>query len=196
MAIHERPEAVLGREKLGDREADLMFCRRTQPVLVLHERTSRLTLAAELAGETAATLMAIFKRLAPELKGSTTFDQPRQEASGSSPETTEARRPRRGSAFARHGLLAPLAHWRQRHDHLVLRRPRTRCGPAAEGQRREHQRPSATTAAEAPRSRHPEPGRPPGYRPLAQSPRKCLGYLTPIYAYCEGLGKDIQIQFA
>ena len=39
-----------------------MFCRRTQPVLVLHERASRLTLAAELAGksaaETAATLMA------------------------------------------------------------------------------------------------------------------------------------------
>ena len=39
-----------------------MFCRRTQPILVLHERTSRLTLAAKLAGksaaETAATLMA------------------------------------------------------------------------------------------------------------------------------------------
>jgi transposase, IS30 family len=71
-SIHDRPEAVLGREKLGDWEADLMFCRRTQPVLVLHERTSRLTLAAKLAGksaaETAATLMAIFKRLAPELK--------------------------------------------------------------------------------------------------------------------------------
>ena len=77
-SIHERPEAVQNREKLGDWEADLMFCRRTQPVLVLHERTSRLTLAARLAGksaaETAATLMAIFKRLAPELKGSITFD--------------------------------------------------------------------------------------------------------------------------
>ncbi len=75
-SIHDRPEAVLGREKLGDWEADLMFCRRTQPVLVLHERTSRLTLAAKLAGksaaETAATLMAIFKRLAPELKSSIT----------------------------------------------------------------------------------------------------------------------------
>jgi transposase, IS30 family len=71
-SIHDRPEAVLDRQKLGDREADLMFCRRTQPALVLHERTSRLTLAAKLAGksaaETAATLMAIFKRLAPELK--------------------------------------------------------------------------------------------------------------------------------
>ena len=64
----------MGREKLGDWEADLMFCRRTQPVLVLHERTSRLTLAGKSAAETAATLMAIFKRLASELKGSITFD--------------------------------------------------------------------------------------------------------------------------
>jgi hypothetical protein len=49
-SIHDRPEAVLGRQKLGDWEADLMFCRRTQPVLVLHERTSRLTLAANPEG--------------------------------------------------------------------------------------------------------------------------------------------------
>ena len=92
-SIHDRPEVVQDREKLGDWEADLMFCRRTQPVLVLHERTSRLTLAAKLAGksaaETAATLMAIFKRLAPELKGSITFDN--------------------GSEFARHGLLASVS---------------------------------------------------------------------------------------
>jgi hypothetical protein len=61
-------------------EADLMLCRRTPPVLVLHERTSRLTLAAKVAGksaaETAAMLMAIFKRLAPELKSSIPFDKP------------------------------------------------------------------------------------------------------------------------
>jgi hypothetical protein len=52
-------------------------------------------------------LMAIFKRLAPELRNSITFDKPRHQASGSIPERTEARRPRRGSEFARHGLLAP-----------------------------------------------------------------------------------------
>jgi len=70
-----------------------MFCRRTQPVSVLHEHTSRLTLPAKLASknaaETAATLMAIFKRLAPELKGSITFDN--------------------GSEFAHHGLLASVS---------------------------------------------------------------------------------------
>jgi len=48
VAIRERPVAVLGREKLSDWEADLMFCRRTQPVLVLHQRASRLTLAAQV----------------------------------------------------------------------------------------------------------------------------------------------------
>ena len=49
-SIHERPEVVMGRQKLGDWEADLMVCRRTQPVLVLHERTSRPTLAAQDPG--------------------------------------------------------------------------------------------------------------------------------------------------
>lgn len=53
--------------------------------------------------------MAIFKRLVPKLKGSITFDKPRQEASGSIPARTEASRPRRGSEFARHGLLASVS---------------------------------------------------------------------------------------
>ena len=111
-------------------------------------------------------LMDILKRLAPELKNSITFDKPRQEASGSTPERTEASRPRRGSEFARHGLLAPpLAICRQRHDDLVLRRLRQ----LAERQRREHQWPAATTAAEPSRPRHRAPSQPPGDRPLAPS---------------------------
>jgi len=28
------------------------------------------------------------------------------------------------------------------------------------------------------------------------TPRKCLGYLTPIQAFFKGLGKDVQIRFA
>ena len=31
---------------------------------------------------------------------------------------------------------------------------------------------------------------------LNLTPRKCLGYLTPIQAFFKGLGKDIQIRFA
>jgi len=31
---------------------------------------------------------------------------------------------------------------------------------------------------------------------LNLTPRKCLGYLTPIQAFFKGLGKDVQIRFA
>jgi len=31
---------------------------------------------------------------------------------------------------------------------------------------------------------------------LNLTPRKCLGYLTPIQAFFKGLGKDVQIKFA
>jgi hypothetical protein len=90
--------------------------------------------------------MAIFKRLAPELKRSIAFDKLRQDASGSNPGRAEARRPRRGSEFARHGLLASvrgMTTWFCDAPMLGLRQ-------LAEGQRREHQRPAETTAAEAP----------------------------------------------
>jgi IS30 family transposase len=38
----------------GHWEGDLIICKRTRPVLVLHERKSRVTLAARLARKTAA----------------------------------------------------------------------------------------------------------------------------------------------
>ncbi|MEM8820126.1 MAG: hypothetical protein AAGE90_11450 [Pseudomonadota bacterium] len=45
---------------------DLVICRRSRPVLVLHERRTRLTLMARLMGKTAAetvsTMMAVFAR--------------------------------------------------------------------------------------------------------------------------------------
>lgn len=108
--------------------------------------------------------MAIFKRLVPELKGSITFDKPRQQASGSIPARTEASRPRRGSEFARHALLASasgITTW-------FCDAPSPDLGQLAEGQRREHQSSSPTTAAKATRPRRPEPGRPPGDRSLPQ----------------------------
>jgi hypothetical protein len=39
------------------------------------------------------------------MRGSVTFDKPRQQASGSKPEGTEVSRPRRDTTFARHSLL-------------------------------------------------------------------------------------------
>ena len=50
-----------------------MICKRSRPVLVLHERKTRLTLISRLMGKTAAetvsALMAMVKRLAPALRG-------------------------------------------------------------------------------------------------------------------------------
>ena len=50
VSIHERPKTVDGRTEGGHWEGDLIICKRTRPVLVLHERKSRVTLAARLAG--------------------------------------------------------------------------------------------------------------------------------------------------
>ena len=48
-------------------QSDLIICKRTRPVLVLHERKSRVTLAARLAGKTAAetisVMLAVFARV-------------------------------------------------------------------------------------------------------------------------------------
>ncbi len=48
VSIHERPENVNDRSEIGHWEGDLIICQRTRPVLVLHERKTRLTLAARL----------------------------------------------------------------------------------------------------------------------------------------------------
>ena len=172
-SIHDRPEAVLGREKLGDWEADLMFCRRTQPVLVLHERASRLTLAAKLAGksaaETAAMLMAVFKRLAPELKGSITFDN--------------------GSEFARHGLLASVSGMTTWF-----------CDAYASWQKGSVENTNGRLRRQLPRHLDLDTVSQADLQEIVLSlnltPRKCLGYATPIQAFFKGLGKDIQIRFA
>jgi IS30 family transposase len=90
--ISERPEAANEREEVGHWEADLVICRRSRPVLVLHERKTRVTLISRLMGKTAAetvsVLMAMVKRLAPALRGSITFDN--------------------GGEFARHALLRDM----------------------------------------------------------------------------------------
>lgn len=172
-SIHDRPEAVQSREKIGDWEADLMFCRRTQPVLVLHERASRLTLAAKLAGksaaETAATLMAIFKRLAPELKNSITFDN--------------------GSEFARHSLLASVSGMTTWF-----------CDAYASWQKGGVENANGRLRRQLPRHLDLDTLSQADLQEIVLShnltPRKCLGYLTPIQAFFKGLGKEIEIRFA
>jgi transposase, IS30 family len=74
VSIHERPKKVDARTEGGHWEGDLIICKRTRPVLVLHERKSRVTLAARLAGKTAAetisVMLAVFARVEPALRKS------------------------------------------------------------------------------------------------------------------------------
>ena len=87
-----RPKTIEGRGEAGHWEGDLIICKCARPVLVLHERKSRVTLAARLTGKTAAetisAMLAVFGRIDPQLRRSITFDN--------------------DTAFAQHGLLRTM----------------------------------------------------------------------------------------
>jgi IS30 family transposase len=91
-SIHDRPKEIEGRADVGHWEGDLIICKRTRPVLVLHERKSRVTLPARLAGKTAAetisVMLAVFGWINPALRKSVTFDN--------------------DTAFAQHALLRTM----------------------------------------------------------------------------------------
>src|ERR1700729_3979308 len=77
-SIHDCPKTIEGRGEAGHWEGDLIICKCARPVLVLHERKSRVTLAARLTGKTAAetisAMLAVFGRIDPQLRRSITFD--------------------------------------------------------------------------------------------------------------------------
>lgn len=172
-SIHDRPDDVQTREKAGNWEADLMICKRTRPVLVLHERRSRLTIASKLTGksaaETVAVMMNIFKRLSPELKNSITFDN--------------------GGEFARHGLLASvtgMSTWF--------------CDAYASWQKGSIENTNGRLRRHLPRDLDIDALSQAELQDIVMShnltPRKCLGYLTPVQAFLKDLGKDVRIRFA
>jgi hypothetical protein len=92
VSIHDRPKTIERRGEAGHWEGDLIICKCTRPVLVFHERKSRVTLAARLTGKTAAetisAMLAVFGRIDPHLRRSITFDN--------------------DTAFAQHGLLRTM----------------------------------------------------------------------------------------
>jgi len=172
-SIHDRPEAVQERKDAGHWEGDLLICRRTRPVLVMKERKTRFVLAARLAGksaaETVAVMMAVFRRLDPRLRASITFDN--------------------DTAFARHGLLASacsMATW-FRDAYASWRKGAVE---NANGRlRRDLPRDldlDALTDAELQEI----------VLTHNLTPRKCLGFLTPLQALLNELGRDVQIRFA
>ena len=72
--ISQRSDSADARATVGHWEADLVICKRSRPVLVLHERKTRITLMTRLAGKTAAetiaAMTAAFRRLDPRMRGS------------------------------------------------------------------------------------------------------------------------------
>ena len=173
VSIHERPESIDDRSELGHWEGDLIICQRTRPVLVLHERKSRLTLAARLTGksaaETAAVIMAILRRLDPGLRRSITFDN--------------------DTAFARHGLLRE-----------ALNMTTWFCDAYASWQKGGIENANGRLRRWLPRRTRLDDMSDEDIQEIVMTynltPRKCLRYITPIQALFKDLGRDVTLRFA
>jgi transposase, IS30 family len=172
VSIHERPENVDARTEGGHWEGDLIICKRSRPVLVLHERKWRVTLSARLAGKTAAetisVMLAAFARVEPALRKSITFDN--------------------DTAFAQH-CCEWCAPWR-----LGFATPMPR------GKRAGSKTPTADYDAGLPRQTDIDKVSDEEIQDIVitgnLTPRKYLGFKTPFQGILKELGKDVQIRFA
>ena len=171
--ISQRSEDADARETVGHWEADLVICKRSRPVLVLHERKTRITLMTRLAGKTAAetiaAMTAAFRRLDPRMRGSVTFDN--------------------DTCFARHMLLRGMlsattyfcdayASWQKggvENANGRIRRWLPRGTDLDEISERDIQEIAMT---------------------INLTPRKCLRYRSPVEAFLSELGRDVEIRFA
>ena len=145
----------------------------TRPVLVLHERKSHVTLAARLAGKTAAetisVMLAVFARIEPALRKSITFDN--------------------DTAFAQHALLRTM-------------RAMTTwfCDAYASWQKGGVENANGRLRRWLPRQIDIDQVSDEEIQDIVitanLTPRKCLGFKTPFQAILKELGKDVQIRFA
>ena len=172
-SIHDRPKTVETRGEAGHWEGDLIICKRLRPVLVLHERKSRVTLAARLMGKTAAetisAMLTVFGRIDPRLRKSITFDN--------------------DTAFAQHGLLRTMrdmATWF--------------CDAYASWQKGGVENANGRLRRWLPRHLDIDRMSEEEIQEIVLSanltPRKCLGFKTPFQALLAELGKDVQIRFS
>lgn len=172
-SIHDRPDSVDQRAEFGDFECDYMMCNRTCPILVLHERKSRFTFAARLTGRTAAetaeTLMSIFRKLDPKLRKSVTFDN--------------------DTGFAFHKLLTDklnIATWF--------------CDTYASWQKGAVENTNGRLRRWLPRNCDPESLTDEEIQEVVMTmnitPRKCLGFKTPLQALFDTPDRMLKISFA
>ena len=173
ISIHERPDEIDQRAELGHWEGDLVLCQRTRPVLVLHERKTRVTLAARLTGkgaaETASVIMNIFRRLDPGLRQSITFDN--------------------DTAFARHGWLRE-----------ALSMATYFCDAYASWQKGGVENANGRLRRWLPRQTNLDDISDEDMAEIVMTynltPRKCLGYRTPLQALFSELDRDVRLRFA
>ena len=172
-SVHERPDQINERAELGHWEGDLVLCQRTRPVLVLHERKTRVTLAARLTGkgaaETTSVIMNIFKRLDPQLRRSVTFDN--------------------DTAFARHGWLRE-----------ALSMATYFCDAYASWQKGGVENANGRLRRWLPRQTNLDDVSDEDMAEIIMTynltPRKCLRYRTPLQALFSELGRDVRLRFA
>lgn len=173
LSIHDRPKTVDSRTEIGHWEGDLIICKRTRPILVLHERKSRVTLAARLTGKTAAeaisVMLAVFGRIDPTLRKSITFDN--------------------DTVFAQHGLL------RNMRDMTTWF-----CDAYASWQKGGIENANGRLRRWLPRDIDIDRLSDQEIQDIVLTanltPRKCLAFKTPFQAILAELGKDVQIRFS
>jgi IS30 family transposase len=169
------------RETVGHWDADLVICKRSRPVLVLHERKTRITLMSRLArkttGETIAMMMTVFRRRDPSMRGSVTFDN--------------------DTCFARHMLLRGL-----------LSTTTYFCDAYASWQKGGIENANGRIRRWLPRRTDLDAVSEQDIHEIAMTinltPRKCLGYKSPVEAFFSELdaahplraGRDVEIRFA
>lgn len=171
--ISQRSDDADARETVGHWEADLVICKRSRPVLALHERKTRITLMSRLAGKTAgetiAVMMAAFRRLDPSMRGSVTFDN--------------------DTCFARHMLLRGL-----------LSATTYFCDAYASWQKGGIENANGRIRRWLPRRTDLDAVSEQDIQEIAMTinltPRKCLAYKSPIEAFLSELGRDVEIRFA
>jgi transposase, IS30 family len=171
--ISQRADDVDARKTSGHWEGDLIICKHSRPVLVLHERKSRITLmtrlAGKTAGETVAALMAIIRRLDPRMRGSITFDN--------------------DTCFARHTLLRGM-----------LSATTYFCDAYASWQKGGVENANGRIRRWLPRKTDLDTLTEDDIQEIAMTinltPRKCLRFRSPVEAFLGELGKHLEIRFA
>ena len=170
--ISERSEAADARQEAGHWEGDLVICRHNRPLLVLHERKTRLTIITRLASKSAAETMTaitdILTRLDPAMRRSVTFDN--------------------GTEFARHSMLK---------DALGL--ATYFCDAYASWQKGGIENANGRIRRWLPRQTDLDDLTDEDIQDIAMTlnltPRKCLGFKTPAEAFLGSLGKSLTIRF-